>query len=422
MNDKNFLSISIPKNWINIRLKYNDEVIMGQSPSSEDYSLNPEDQPFLQGNAEFQDIHPVPKIWCNSAKKVCRENDILLSVRAPIGAINIADQKYGIGRGLCSVWNKNTYRNFLYYLLLASNEYLNSLGTGSIYTAITVDDVRNISIPLPPREIQKQIADFLDKETTRIDTLISRKQKQIELLQEKRQAIITQSVTRGLNPDVKMKDSGVEWIGEIPDHWDFKKSKYVLSYNDETLSENSEPNQIIRYVEISDVYPTEGINGCSEYVFQDAPSRARRIVRLGDVILSTVRTYLKAISPIKKEYQDVVVSTGFVVLRPDNIELLSEYSSYYFLTSHFLDDVVSRSVGVSYPACKPEDIVNIKICIPPIREQDEISKYLGNEMNRITLLERKIQSSIALLKEYRSSLITHAVSGQIDVSKYQVSK
>ena len=137
----------IPENWEVIRLKYSDDLIMGQSPSSDDYINYEKGIPFLQGNADFTSISPQPKIWCETANKIAKKDDVLLSVRAPVGAVNIADQEYGIGRGLCAIRVKNSLPNFLYFLALSLNDELNKIGTGSTYIAISIDDIRNVFIP-----------------------------------------------------------------------------------------------------------------------------------------------------------------------------------------------------------------------------------------------------------------------------------
>src|SRR5207249_2270270 len=136
----------IPCHWEMSRLKYSDEVIMGQSPSSNDYNYSEIGFPFIQGNAEFGELFPVPKIWCETANKFASTYDILLSVRAPIGAVNIANQTIGIGRGLCAIRAKHNHYKFLYYFSLCSIEELNSIGTGSTYTAISSEEVKNIFI------------------------------------------------------------------------------------------------------------------------------------------------------------------------------------------------------------------------------------------------------------------------------------
>lgn len=185
----------IPEHWGTTKIKYSDDVLMGQSPSSDDYNDEQVGLPFLQGNADFTELYPKPRIWCETANKETQENDILLSVRAPVGAVNISDRKYGIGRGLCAIRSKETFFKLLYYFSIALNEELNSIGTGSTYTAISVDDVNNTSIPRIEPSEQQAIADYLDKQTARIGTSIQKAKKQIELLKEYRTVLISEAVT-----------------------------------------------------------------------------------------------------------------------------------------------------------------------------------------------------------------------------------
>lgn len=185
----------IPAHWGMKKLKFTDKVIMGQSPSSEDYNKNHSGLPFLQGNAEFGSLNPIPINWCETANKVALLGDVLLSVRAPIGAVNIADQEYGIGRGLCAIRANKSNNKYLYYLVICLNDELNSIGTGSTYTAISVDEVENIKFPFPPIEEQKSIVKYIEFETTKIDCTIAKIGKEIELLQEYRIALISEAVT-----------------------------------------------------------------------------------------------------------------------------------------------------------------------------------------------------------------------------------
>ncbi len=185
----------IPSHWGVKKLKYVADVEMGQSPSSEDYSYDNQGIPFLQGNADFTELYPQAIVWCDTANKTAAIGDILLSVRAPIGAVNIADQVYGIGRGLCAIQGSNMCQKYLYYTTLCLNKELNSLGTGSTYTAVSVDQVENVVILMPSNKEQQAIADYLDRETTRIDTLVIRINQAIEKLQEYRSALITAAVT-----------------------------------------------------------------------------------------------------------------------------------------------------------------------------------------------------------------------------------
>lgn len=165
----------IPDHWEVKKLKYHDDAIMGQSPSSDDYNYIGIGLPFIQGNAEFKELHPEPKLWCEAANKVAIADDILVSVRAPIGAVNIADQKIGIGRGLCAIRAKQHIYKFLYYHFVTLNEELNSIGTGSTYTAISAEEVKNVLLISPTISEQTAIANYLDKKTAQIDSLIEKK-------------------------------------------------------------------------------------------------------------------------------------------------------------------------------------------------------------------------------------------------------
>ena len=232
---------AIPRRWEVKRLKYIADLNMGQSPPSEEYNSDQIGMPFLQGNAEFGLHHPTPKIYCPTAKKHANHGDILLSVRAPVGAINMANQEYGIGRGLRAIRPQTNQleRRYAKYLLEVVRTELHVVATGSTYEAVTVDEVSNLTCVVPPFSEQIQIANFLDRKTKHIDELIRIKERQIELLQEQRTALINQTVTNGLAPNVEMKPSGVEWIGEIPRHWNLSMLKYKarLVYGDTLISE-----------------------------------------------------------------------------------------------------------------------------------------------------------------------------------------
>ena len=136
------------------------------------------------------------------------------------------------------------------------------------------------------------------------------------------------------------KPTGVKWLGEIPSHWEIVPLKHVVTYNDEVLLETENNNKHIKYVEIGDVDSVSGVKRYTEYAFKDAPSRARRITRKGDVIVSTVRTYLRAVAPIIDD--DLIVSTGFAVLRAKTIE--KRFLAYYLMSDYFVGEVIRRSV------------------------------------------------------------------------------
>lgn len=145
------------------------------------------------------------------------------------------------------------------------------------------------------------------------------------------------------------KDSGVEWLGEIPAGWEVKRLKYLAALNPESLPEDADPTLVMVYLDIGGVDSLGRIVEREQLTFASAPSRARRLVRDGDVIVSTVRTYLRAIAPINDPEPGMVVSTGFAVVRPDD-DLTTEYGAYALRAPYFVERVVANSKGVSFPA------------------------------------------------------------------------
>lgn len=204
------------------------------------------------------------------------------------------------------------------------------------------------------------------------------------------------------------KPSNIDWIGEIPSHWEESKIKYKVQINSETLTEKESDDFEINYVEISDVNLVDGLTNYTKYLYSEAPSRARRIVKDGDIIVSTVRTYLKAIARIEKPIENLIVSTGFAVLRPINVN--SKYLGFFAQSQHFIDETIANSEGVSYPAINSNEIGNINIFLPPLQEQQAIVAYLDEKTTLIDELIAKKERKIELLKEQRAALINQAVT------------
>lgn len=212
------------------------------------------------------------------------------------------------------------------------------------------------------------------------------------------------------------KNSGIEWLDEVPEHWNVLRLKYISSINDEVLSETTNPDYELLYVDIGSVHALSGIQKKEPMCFETAPSRARRRVKDGDVIISTVRTYLRAIVPIVGPEENLIVSTGFAVIKPRK-HLDSKFAAYALRAPYFVDAVVAHSVGVSYPAVNTGDIACLRVVVPPSSEQHAIVEFLDREMERIDTLAVKVRDSIDLLREYRTALISAAVTGQINVCK-----
>lgn len=278
---------------------------------------------------------------------------------------------------------------------------------------IHAENIKDRYTTLPPFEEQESIANFLDRENSRIIALIDKKQMLIETLKEKRIAIISKAVTKGLDPNARMKDSKIEWLATLPEHWDEKSLKYVCTINDNALPETTDPVYEINYVDIGSIDRDKGIVKKEKYLFDEAPSRARRIVKNGDIIISTVRTYLRAIAPVIDPEANLIVSTGFAVVRPRKIN--SKYLAYLLRSKYFVEKVVSMSVGVSYPAINSSVLSGIKIPIPSPEEQIQIAHYLTKEVGSIDKIIELSEKHIDKLTEYKTAIISAAVTGKIKV-------
>ena len=205
-----------------------------------------------------------------------------------------------------------------------------------------------------------------------------------------------------------IRDEGVEWRRDLPQTWETKRLKHVATINDDTLADDEDPLRPMSYVDIGSVDLLAGIGEPQEMVFENAPSRARRLVQDGDTIVSTVRTYLRAIAPIRNPSPEMVVSTGFAVVRPTASD--AAYA-YWAIREHgFVEEIVARSVGVSYPAINPSEIGAIPVPQPPLAEQRRIASYLDSETARIDRLITMQDSLIERLDEYRTALITRVVT------------
>lgn len=193
-----------------------------------------------------------------------------------------------------------------------------------------------------------------------------------------------------------------------------RRLKYAATINDESLPEATEPDYELQYIDIGNVDSYGTVHDVVAFKFEEAPSRARRITRHGDVIVSTVRTYLQAIAPIENPPENLIVSTGFAVVRPKGSLFDARFCKYAVREKHFLWEVESRSTGVSYPAINASDLADIRINLPDIETQRLIADYLDRETARIDALVAEKEKMLALLEEKRGALISRAVARGLD--------
>ncbi|MCY4218952.1 MAG: restriction endonuclease subunit S [Gammaproteobacteria bacterium] len=300
-----------------------------------------------------------------------------------------------------------------FYLSLDYDKRLSSLYTG-LRNVIKIDTFMSIKTPVPDFATQNRIVKFLDEKTAEIDAAIANKRRLIELLNEQKTILINRAVTKGLNPNAPMKDSGVDWIGEIPAHWEVLRLETIATYNDDTVNERQYQYRSIKYVDISSVDAETNQYAYEEQAFVDAPLRARRLVQKGDTIISTVRPYLKAVATLQQADPDLVVSTGFAVARPKQ-GTDARFLGYVIRNDLFIGEVVSNSVGASYPAINTSDLFKIRIPVPDLLTQNRIVNFLDEKTAETDATIAKERRSIDLLNEFKQILIANAVTGKIRI-------
>lgn len=271
------------------------------------------------------------------------------------------------------------------------------------------DTLKVYYLPFPPKEEQIKIVKAIKDKEERINSLLANEEKQIEKLKAYKQALISEVVTKGLDPNVPMKESGIDWIDEIPQNWEIRSLKSCVSCNDDVLSENTDKSKDIKYIDIGSVDFYDGVKEIKILKFEDSPSRARRITRINDVIVSTVRTYLRAIATIKEN--DLIVSTGFAVLR--NKPNISHNFLNYFCKSDYFNTYVSReAIGINYPSINVERLLKSIILLPSLNEQNKIEKYLDKKCTVLDNIINLKKNKIEYLKLFRRSIIYEYVTGK----------
>ena len=344
------------------------------------------------------------------------EGDLIVAKITPCfenykGAI-ASDLVNGIGFGTTELFvlrpNERSDSRYLFYVSIS--KAFRETGSKIMHGAagqkrITVDFINNYPVALPKPEEQSQIVGFLDETLKRVDSLITKKHRLIELLKEKRAAIITRAVTKGLDPNAPMKDTGVEWIGEMPKHWRILKTKHVTNLRN-IKQVNSDKSE--RYVGLENVESWTGL--LLSTTDPESLSGDCLEFRQGDVLFGKLRPYLA------KAWQadfSGFCSGEFMVLEPKKV--IGMYLVCLLRNPNFIDFVDSLTYGVKMPRLSPEQFMNLEIPFPDNNEQEKIASFIREETSKLDSFISKIEKSIELLKEYRSALITAAVTGKIDV-------
>lgn len=329
-----------------------------------------------------------------------RAGDLLITKDGTIGKISFVpclDKPACLNSGIFVVrTRRNNSMPFLYWVL-SSKVFLHFMdlqSTGSTIKHLYQEAFGNFSFPLPTLSEQRQIAVYLNRETAKLDKLITKQQKLIKLLQEKRQAVISQAVTNGLDPNVKMKDSGVEWLGEVPKHWTAGSLRWYVTIRSGDFIANTE-------FDTNQLRPCEviGGNGVSGYTETFNVSKAIVVGRVG-ALCGNVHILSKP----------SWVTDNALILEFSN-KLHDDYAAEY-LRCLDLNKLANKN---AQPLITGSMIKSQRCLIPPLSEQRLISKKVDQTYHQFGYLAERAEDSIRLLKEHRQALITAAVTGKIDV-------
>ena len=308
---------------------------------------------------------------------------------------------------------------FVYYLLLDKTELIESVANKATTPIVNKSTFASINVCVPPLRTQTQIANFLDRKTEQIDELIRIKERRVELLQEQRTALINQAVAKGLDPNVEMKPSGVEWIGEIPRHWEVNRLKYVAKILPSNVDKHIYPDEIqVRLCNYTDVYYNDYITvdsvlkkgSCKESEF------AKFALRKGDVIItkdSETPDDIGVPTFVRDDLDNVVCGYHLTMIKP--YACRGEFIFRFIQSDRTRRYFELESNGITRYGLGKPSIENLLLPIPTNSEQIEIANYLDNKTQQIDELISTEQQKIELLKEYRQSLISEAVTGKIDV-------
>lgn len=359
-------------------------------------------------------------------RKLVKNGDFVINSRSDRkGSSGVADRDGSVSLINIVMEPKNIVPKYCEYLLKSYNfiEEFYRMGHGIVADLWTTryDEMKAVIVSIPPMVEQTAIANFLDKKTVQINQAIAIKQKQIELLKERKQIIIQQAVTQGLNPDVPMKNSGVDWIGDIPEHWEHAKLKYYIeilpgyAFKSELYSSEPTDIRLLRGVNVSPSYtkwnevvywPENKVGGLEKYFLEE-----------GDLVIAMDRPWVSSgirVTEIQKDDLPCLLLQRVGRIR-GNKNALTAYIKLLLSTNLFLDYFGPMLTGISVPHISSDQIEDFCAPIPPVDEQEEILNFLQTETAKHDEGVLSTQQQIEKLKEYKITLINSAVTGKIKV-------
>lgn len=417
----------IPEHWEVKRLKYCVDLVRDKSEGRET------ELPYMGlENIESwtgRQILIREQVLAVGQSNLFRSGDVLFGKLRPYLAKAFRATESGICTGeLLVLRPKDTIQNYIFNYLLSKQfiQLVDSSTYGAKMPRADWEFIGNLTCPVPPIKEQKAVADFLERETGKIDALIEKKERLIELLKEKRTALIAHAVTKGLDPNGPMKDSGVEWIGEIPEHWKLVKGKRIFqlmngyAFKGEYFSKESGEGPIVVTPGNFNVDGGLYFNDKNttrylvEYPNQFVLKKSDLIIVLTDLSYKNLilgRTEFVEFDGLllNQRIAKIIFNEGY------KVKIYAEYLRYLLNTQLYRDQLISYTTGATVNHTSPTKVRDRFCLVPPIEEQGEIAKELKKQEFRITELIGKIRNAIDILKEYRTALISAAVTGKIDV-------
>jgi type I restriction enzyme, S subunit len=387
----------IPGDWQRKRLKYVASLKSGDSITSEDIGESGE-YPVFGGNGIR---------GYTSAYTHCGRHVLIGRQGALCGNINYAEGCFWASEhAVVAAVNADVDVTWLGELLRSMN--LNQYSQSAAQPGLAVDVLANLEIPVPPLSRQHAIGDYLNREMTRLDALVVAKERVLTLLAEKRQALITCVVTRGIDSRVPLRDSGISWLGAIPAHWQTERARWLFRERDERSVTGEE--------ELLSVSHLTGVTPRSEKdvnMFEAETTEGYKICHAGDLVINTLWAWMGAMGVSRVSG---IVSPAYNVYRPGS-RLEPSYVDALVRLPVFTQEVIRYSKGVwsSRLRLYPEGFFEVFLPVPSLPEQRDIVAYLARETRKLDELHTAVECTTALLKERRSALIAAAVTGQIDV-------
>ena len=421
----------IPIHWQVSLLKRRYQVTLGKMLKSKQTAPDETEAPYLRAaNIQWRgvDTSDVKRMWFTPEEKkklqLCK-GDLLVSEGGDVGRSALWNEEIED----CYIQNsinrirarENADTRFLYYWMYFIKHvgYIDMVCNKATIAHFTVEKVGATPCVYPPLEEQNQIAAFLDTETAKMDALVEKQEQLITLLREKRQAIISHAVTKGLNPNVKMKESGIEWLGEVPEHWEVKKLKHIvtkpLMYGANEAAIDDDRDQP-RFVRITDIRNNGTLR---EDTFRSLPWHLAKpyMLREGDVLLARSGATVGKSFIYSSDWGDCCFA-GYLIKASIDISKAFPYWFYRYTESdYYWHWIRSTLIQATIQNVSAEKYNNFSLFIPPKQEQQKIIAFLDKETTKIDTLIEKCETAIDLLKERRIALIAAAVTGKIDVRR-----